>query len=62
MRSLKFSVLFLALAILRVHAALDGAPSAEQLAFFEKNIRPVLAAKCYKCHSAEAEKLKGCFR
>ena len=59
MRLLKFSVLFLALAILRVHAALDGAPSAEQLAFFEKSIRPVLAAKCYKCHSAEAEKLKG---
>ena len=59
MRSLKFSVLFLALAILRLRAALDGAPSAEQLAFFEKSIRPVLAAKCYKCHSAEAEKLKG---
>jgi Protein of unknown function (DUF1549)/Planctomycete cytochrome C len=27
--------------------------------FFEKNIRPVLAEKCYKCHSASSEKLKG---
>ncbi len=34
-------------------------PEAGQLEFFEKNIRPVLAAKCYKCHSAEADKVKG---
>ena len=34
-------------------------PDAGQLEFFEKNIRPVLAAKCYKCHSAEADKVKG---
>ena len=27
--------------------------------FFEKKIRPVLAERCYKCHSASAEKLKG---
>src|SRR5690349_14689826 len=27
--------------------------------FFEKHIRPVLAEQCYKCHSAQAEKLKG---
>ncbi|MEQ2006338.1 MAG: PSD1 and planctomycete cytochrome C domain-containing protein [Limisphaerales bacterium] len=33
--------------------------SPDQLAFFEKRIRPVLVAKCYKCHSAEAEKVKG---
>ena len=34
----------------------------EGTAFFEKKIRPVLAAKCYSCHSAEAVKkrnLKG---
>ena len=31
----------------------------EQLAFFEKKIRPVLAEHCYKCHSTQAEKLKG---
>src|SRR5947207_956968 len=27
--------------------------------FFERKIRPVLIAECYKCHSAQAEKLKG---
>ena len=32
---------------------------ADQLGFFEKNIRPVLADQCYKCHSAKAEKIKG---
>jgi len=31
----------------------------EQNAFFEAKIRPVLADKCYSCHSAEAEKIKG---
>src|SRR5262245_14571324 len=33
--------------------------NAAGLEFFEKNIRPVLAEKCYKCHSASAEKVKG---
>jgi mono/diheme cytochrome c family protein len=31
----------------------------EGLRFFEEKIRPVLAEKCYSCHSADAEKLKG---
>lgn len=30
----------------------------EQLSFYEKNIRPVLASKCYNCHSARAAKLQ----
>jgi len=34
-------------------------PSAAQLDFFEKKIRPVLADKCYKCHSEQADKIKG---
>src|SRR5438552_8065258 len=33
----------------------------EDLEFFEKKIRPVLVERCYKCHSREAEKLKGDF-
>ncbi len=33
-------------------------PSDADLAFFEKNIRPVLIKSCYECHSAEADKLK----
>ncbi|MCS7269640.1 MAG: PSD1 and planctomycete cytochrome C domain-containing protein, partial [Gemmataceae bacterium] len=34
-------------------------PTAEQVAFFEKKIRPVLVEHCYKCHSASAEKVRG---
>jgi hypothetical protein len=35
------------------------APTPEQVAFFESKIRPVLVERCYECHSAKAEKLKG---
>ncbi len=38
--------------------AADEKLSQDQIAFFEKNIRPVLASKCYGCHSAK-EKTKG---
>jgi hypothetical protein len=34
-------------------------PSPEGLEFFEKKIRPVLAANCYVCHSAQANKPQG---
>jgi Protein of unknown function (DUF1549)/Protein of unknown function (DUF1553)/Planctomycete cytochrome C/EF-hand domain pair len=37
----------------------DTQPTADQVAFFEKKIRPVLADQCYSCHSATAAKLKG---
>ena len=33
--------------------------SDEDLAFFEKRIRPLLVAKCYECHSAESQDLQG---
>src|SRR6266511_1301985 len=38
-----------------------AAPKADPagLEFFEKHIRPLLVEHCYKCHSAQAEKLKG---
>ena len=50
-------LLFLAgiAAALRCSAAIQP----DQAAFFEKSIRPALVEKCYKCHSAEAEKIKG---
>ena len=35
------------------------ATDTEGLEFFEKNIRPVLATKCYSCHSVESGKHKG---
>ena len=34
-------------------------PTAAQVDFFEKKIRPVLVQQCYKCHSAKSEKIKG---
>ena len=33
--------------------------SAEDIAFFEKHVRPLLVSKCYECHSAEAKEPKG---
>ncbi|MEZ5944462.1 MAG: PSD1 and planctomycete cytochrome C domain-containing protein [Planctomycetaceae bacterium] len=33
--------------------------SEEQLAFFEKRIRPLLVNQCYECHSAESDDLGG---
>jgi hypothetical protein len=60
-----FSLLLAALAAGGSAFALEEAaqpaakPTAEQLDFFEKKIRPVLSDKCYKCHSEKAEKLRG---
>ncbi len=34
-------------------------PGADGIAFFENKIRPVLAEKCYSCHSVDAKKIKG---
>jgi hypothetical protein len=42
-------------------AAPEAAPSKEGIEFFEKNIRPVLVERCYKCHS-EGQKIKGKLR
>src|SRR5215813_6553703 len=50
------AALFSTLLSSRIFAA-DPTPS--QLQFFENHIRPVLAENCYKCHSQQAEKVKG---
>ncbi len=34
-------------------------PTPAQIQFFEARVRPVLAKNCYKCHSHQAEKVKG---
>ena len=39
-------------------SAFAAAPSAEQIDFFEKQVRPILVERCYECHSAE-KKMKG---
>ncbi|HYG78008.1 MAG TPA: DUF1553 domain-containing protein [Planctomycetota bacterium] len=46
----------------QAHAGETSAPSAEGIEFFEKKIRPVLAERCYGCHSEKSEKLKGSLR
>lgn len=40
-------------------ASLSAADSSEGIEYFEKRIRPVLVAKCYGCHSSEADEVKG---
>src|SRR5688572_16231395 len=47
--------------MLRSPAALAD-PRPQDVEFFEKKIRPVLVENCFKCHSAQSEKLKGGFR
>jgi cytochrome c553 len=55
-----------ALASLPLRARLDAARGGQEAAearegleLFEKRIRPVLVDRCYECHSAQSEKLKG---
>src|SRR5438093_9832658 len=37
-------------------------PSTDDIEFFEKKIRPILADRCYSCHGASAAKPKGSLR
>src|SRR5688500_3264944 len=53
MKSLSLIALLCGLATFRATAA------EAEIDFFERRIRPLLVENCYKCHSAEAEKLKG---
>ena len=36
--------------------------TASQIEFFERSVRPLLAARCYKCHSGKSKSLKGGLR
>src|SRR6184192_1159451 len=42
-----------------LRAADAAKASPEGIDYFEKHIRPILVDTCYKCHSAQSEKLKG---
>src|SRR6266550_3010039 len=42
-----------------LRAADAAKASPEGIDYFEKHIRPILVDSCYKCHSAQSEKLKG---
>ena len=57
----------LAAALLRISAGglcAFGLTAADpsSVEFFENRIRPVLAERCYECHSAQSESLKGGLR
>lgn len=39
-----------------------GALPPDQVEFFENRVRPILADKCYECHTATAEKVRGGLR
>src|SRR5688500_17213808 len=41
------------------HPPVASQISAADLTFFETKIRPVLSEHCYKCHSKEADKVRG---
>jgi hypothetical protein len=43
------------------HDGMDRPVSAEELAFFENRIRPLLIDRCYECHSQESAELQGEF-
>jgi hypothetical protein len=47
---------FILLAFLAFAVAGIATPTPEQLEFFEKKVRPVLAEQCYKCHGPEKQK------
>ncbi len=53
------SVLSAAWVVAPSSRAADAPPTADQIAFFEKSIRPVLVKECYSCHSTGAEKVRG---
>lgn len=58
LRGLPAAAVALAIVFFRSHvSAVDLTPA--QSDFFENKVRPVLADRCYKCHSAQAEKVKG---
>ncbi|MHA3772412.1 PSD1 and planctomycete cytochrome C domain-containing protein [Verrucomicrobiota bacterium sgz303538] len=54
-----FSFLLPLLAAAASTRAVTDSSDSAGVDFFEKKIRPVLLEKCYKCHSADAEKIKG---
>lgn len=57
---MKTSVSIVSLIALHTGIALAAVPADEaKVAFFEKNIRPILIKRCYECHSVESGKSKG---
>jgi Protein of unknown function (DUF1553)/Protein of unknown function (DUF1549)/Planctomycete cytochrome C len=55
-------VWLLSVAATRADDAAPARPGVDGIAFFEAKIRPVLVDRCYQCHSAGSEKVKGGLR
>jgi hypothetical protein len=55
----KTTTLSLLVLLVAPFAARGAETSPRGIEFFEKHIRPLLAERCYKCHSTDAEKIKG---
>ena len=56
------AVVSASLMLAALHIAIPSVRADDDIAYFESKIRPVLAERCYKCHSAKAlanDKLKG---
>ena len=50
---------YLLLILCTLFASRIEAQDANELAFFEKKIRPVLVQHCYKCHAADSKNVRG---
>ncbi len=61
MRAVPYALAFLLLCAppLLAQSEMSEAPSAKQIEFFEKEIRPLLDEHCFKCHSKDGDKIKG---
>ncbi len=54
----KLPILGLVAAVVGSVTSVQAADSAEKLAFFEKEVRPLLISRCFECHSS-TRKIKG---
>ena len=60
---MKFHPPSLVLILLTAHvAANEPTHSTADVAYFEKKVRPILAERCYSCHSADAKPVRGGLR
>ncbi len=57
--ALVLTVSFVGVTAAGAAAQKPAALTKEGVAFFEKYIRPVLAERCYECHSTQSKKVKG---
>ena len=58
----RHSFTLILLALLPAGIALADDPTAEQLAFFETRIRPLLVERCYECHSGDPDEVENKFQ